>query len=207
MKIINKTNWRTDHLRAFVARIAQDELDPAKRKLLRVFFKPGRAQNGTSGQWWGGTSHTVEIFMPTGAAMQVPALVPMLRIDFAATIAHELAHVQTRMRGRSVEIQWRRSVRYGRPKTASELAEQERLYAWAVAMPLERQAAKAKPPQPTRQQKLAKQVQQAHARTAKLLHAQALLAARVKRWQAKCKALDRRLAKASMAASPPPPSE
>jgi len=34
MKTVNKTHWRTDHMRAFIQRVALDEIEAPARKAL-----------------------------------------------------------------------------------------------------------------------------------------------------------------------------
>ena len=47
MRIENHTDYRTDHIKAFVQRVAEEELDPAQRKLLvvKVVYQATRGAN------------------------------------------------------------------------------------------------------------------------------------------------------------------
>jgi hypothetical protein len=58
------------------------------------------------------------------------------KIDLATVISHELWHINTGRGGKAVEIALRKSVRYGRPKTAEGRAKQTEYYAWAAKLPL-----------------------------------------------------------------------
>lgn len=123
MKIINQTRWRTDHLRAFVRRVAEDELSPKKRKVAEITFV--RASN--SGGWSSGhaTLH--------GRRMKVRVPPTPNKIDLAMVIAHEMAHLRgmnhSQMRGNALYHRF--------PVTNA-------LYAWAETMPLEVQVLKDK---------------------------------------------------------------
>jgi len=128
MKIINKTKWQTKHLRAFVSKVAQDELEPEKRKRVIVAFVPARQQRGCTGYAYVG-GRSCQINVPTKSD---PA---QWKRSLASTIAHELAHLH----GHKGERWMRRSKRYGYTKHTGER------YAWADAMPLEEKPAQLKP--------------------------------------------------------------
>ena len=129
VKIRNETPYRTDHLRAFVTRVAADELDTAQRRTLHVIFSSKvrrgwrRAAGATSG--WaviGGSRMTVFL---TGAVD---------RRRLAHTLAHEMAHIRG-MR----HPEMRGSPRY------TWASGWEALYAYADALPMDRAARPAKP--------------------------------------------------------------
>lgn len=138
MKIINKTKWQTAQLRAFIVRIAEAELEPKNRKRLKVTIVPARQQTCCSG-WWPAYSRSIQINMPTRAMSD------KIKIDFCSVVAHEMHHVETQSYGRSWEINNRRSIPYGRPKTEAGLASQRELYAWALGLPIEAMPPAAKP--------------------------------------------------------------
>jgi hypothetical protein len=122
MKVENLTHWRTDHLRAFVVRVAAEELDPEVRRHYRVVFGYNRQRGkggGVSGYaYYGG--RTAHVNVPSDEVD---------RVNLAHTIAHEMAHSRG-MRHRAM----RGSRRY-------TYAEGWRgFYSWAEAMPLERKA-------------------------------------------------------------------
>lgn len=126
MKIINNTHWRSEHLRAFITRIAQDEIEPSARKALVVTVKYNRAKDK------GWCSGRAKLGRPVMTIM-VPSQV-VDKIDLAHVIAHELAHT----RGMD-HNQMRGSARYRRVGNWREI------YGWAEAMPLEKEAPKKKP--------------------------------------------------------------
>ncbi len=144
MKIVNKTKYQTAHLAAFIRRIAADELSPEKRKRLRATITTSRVSSwrvakkgdrpmfiGSSGYAWiGSCSIVVRIPKPE-------YLTEQNRIDFCATLAHEMHHIETGAGGRSWEINNRRNVPYGRPKDEAGRQRQRELYAWALTLPLE----------------------------------------------------------------------
>ena len=131
MKIQNETRWRTDHLRAFVARVAEDELDVPKRKMLIVkFISGGRRRAKANGD------HGVTGFASIGGVrMRIGLPGPTRKIDrvwLARTIAHEMGHI----RGLQHPMM-RQTTRYGWADGWRER------YAWADAMPLDPSAAPA----------------------------------------------------------------
>lgn len=177
MKITNETKWTTSHLRAIAAIVARMVLDRETAKRLRVIFRSRRSAawygskaRGSSG--WAGC-RTISVTLPT------IELIDSDRIDFCATLAHEMKHVNdwvdpnSRRSGRTGGRKWershRRSIPYGRPKTEEGKAAQRELYGWVLSMPIEPKPAKVR-----------KQVDHVAKRADKA-------AADLKRWQAKLK--------------------
>ncbi|MEW6210613.1 MAG: hypothetical protein AB1631_19775 [Acidobacteriota bacterium] len=124
MKIRNDTDYRTDHLRAIIQRVAVAELDPNDRKrlLVEVAYRRNGQQTigkGAIGALW--IRLTIERDTPD-------------KVLFAHIVAHELAHnrgLQHRgMKG---------SIRYDYVDGWREY------YGWAEAMPLEKKELKTKP--------------------------------------------------------------
>lgn len=64
MKVINKTVWRTDQLRAILQRAAEQELEPAKRKTLVVTVEYTRGGYSSGCAYLGGRHATVRIRHP-----------------------------------------------------------------------------------------------------------------------------------------------
>ena len=126
MKIVNKTHWRTSHLRDFIRRVALSEIEAPARKALHVVVK----YNHQKGQ--GSCSGRASLARPVITIM-VPSQV-VDRVDLAHTIAHELAHTRG-MQHR----QMNRNPQYCR------IGDWRQRYAWAEMMPLERSMPKAKP--------------------------------------------------------------
>lgn len=121
MKIVNKTHWDTAPLRKLVARIAQDECEPEKRKRLRVEVVPARRRYSNGFAYVGGTYSRIRVPNPHRVEWT-----NQQQIDLASLIAHELAHNH----GHSGE-RWMRAkscVRYGRRSD-----EQAAFYAWALS--------------------------------------------------------------------------
>lgn len=148
----NNTCWQTEDLWGFLRPLVIAELEKAKWQGLTVVFQPRRGQRrvvwrasvawcGTSGYAvWGWDKH-ITINLPT----VFESLNEREKIDLASTIAHELWHINSRRGGKAVEVSLRKSVRYGRPKTADGQAKQAEHYAWAAALPLRKRQAVAAP--------------------------------------------------------------
>ncbi len=64
MKIRNLTAWRTDHLRAILQKAAENELEPAKRKVLTVTVSYTRGGYSSGCAWIGGRTAVVRIRHP-----------------------------------------------------------------------------------------------------------------------------------------------
>ncbi len=126
MKVDNRTHWRTDHLRAFLSRVAADELEPQKRKRLRVEVRYNRQRDR-------GYCSGEAVVGGCWIKVMVPSQV-VDRVDLAGVIAHEMAHARgmghDRMRGCG---------RYRRVEGHRER------YAWAESLPLERKPRAAAP--------------------------------------------------------------
>lgn len=124
MRIVNKTRWNTADLRRIVARIASEEVEPEKRKRLRVTFVPSRWH--TSGlATLGGTWSRIRLINPSRKEWNA---------DYALTVAVIIAHELAHNHGHRGERWMRSSVRYGMPRQLSdaEREEQRALYAWAM---------------------------------------------------------------------------
>jgi hypothetical protein len=126
LRIENLTHWRTDHLRALVARVAQEELDPKKRRTYKVVVGYNR------GRGRGGYSSGHAMYHGSTAYVNVPTDV-VDRVDFVHTVAHEIAHSRG-MHHRMMSG----SRRYNR------VPEYREFYSWAAELPLERQVAPVK---------------------------------------------------------------
>jgi hypothetical protein len=125
MKIVNKTHWRTNHLRSFIQRIAKVEIDGPTHKALHVTIKYNRQKDRG---WCSGNARLKRPIM----TIMVPSQV-VDRIDLAHVIAHELAHT----RGMK-HHQMNRNPQYTR------VGDWRDRYAWAETMPLEKAGPKAR---------------------------------------------------------------
>jgi hypothetical protein len=126
MQIVNKTHWRTGHLRAFIQRVALGEIEAPARKALQVTVKYNRQKDQ------GSCSGRASLTQPVITIM-VPSQV-VDRVDLAHTIAHELAHT----RGMQ-HHQMNRNPQYYR------IGNWRERYAWAETMPLQRSTPKTRP--------------------------------------------------------------
>lgn len=125
IRIVNRTSWRTDHLRAFVV-AAREQVFGPERKPLTVEFAPGRSawvhgRAALGGSW---------------SRLTIPATDPDKRL-LAQILVHELAHNA----GAAGERWMRRSKSYGvrHPEWRENVA-------WADALPLERKEPKRAAP-------------------------------------------------------------
>lgn len=125
MKLRNDTHWDTKHLRAIIARVVADELEPKRRRhlIVRVKYNRQRDRGYVSGHCVLGWLRPV-IMVPSQTVD---------RIDLAHTVAHELAHAKG----------WHHRDFSGQSRYNRVGAWRE-LYAWAESMPLEKQAPKPK---------------------------------------------------------------
>lgn len=142
IKFVNNTCWRDEDLWGFLRPCVEAELDKRKWFGLRITFQPRRGQRRTAWRateawcassgmaYWG--RHEIVVNVPT----RYDSLNEREKVDIAAVISHELWHINTARGGKAVEIALRKSVRYGRPKTADGQAAQEEHYSWAAALPL-----------------------------------------------------------------------
>lgn len=123
MRVVNNTTYRTDHLRAFIQRVAETEAEPLLRRQLRVtvqYKRRGARVCGRAG------IHSNWMLLLMDKDDQDKCLL-------ASIIAHEFAHC------RGVEHTEMRGPRYTYEEGWREL------YAWANALPLERKTAPLKP--------------------------------------------------------------
>lgn len=110
MKIINKSQWRTDDLRHFAREIAKRELDPQHSKRTVVTFKNAKGRTpGTHGHIYRGGrtvgKHRVTVYVGKFADTN--------REGLAMVLAHEFLHAQSGQGGRSFERYYRGQPRYG----------------------------------------------------------------------------------------------
>jgi hypothetical protein len=148
VKIVNSTHWRTDHLRAFISRLVKEELcdRPQAQKILTVYVKytrpgPRRAainpdEAWANGEYWkhGGYSSGCATIGGFRMTIRLPKNHIPDKIDFAAVLGHELAHVRG-LRHRDM----RGAARYNR------IGNWREIYAWGNELPLEIEPPKPKP--------------------------------------------------------------
>ena len=119
MKLINKTNWNTRQLRSLFQEVAKRELDPDKRKKLRIVVVKARTRfSGCA--IVGGNNCTIRIPSKNKTVYPTQGLV-------ASIAAHEMAHC----RGLRHERPLRASIAYGWHK------DWQQFYAWTKDYPLE----------------------------------------------------------------------
>ena len=142
MKVVNKTAWRTDHLRHFVREIALRELEPGNRKRTTVTFKhcggSDRRKVQTHGhvfihrgrkQWENGGD--VTIFLPRPWDEE-----EWFNQSVAMVLAHEFAHIATGQWGPAWERRRRGSPRFGYGYGATRMKFVE-FYQFTLSWPLD----------------------------------------------------------------------
>ena len=119
MKIINRTHWRTEHLRAFAQRVAAEELEPGRRREVTLIFEYTRGRvGGSSGRAWAGAGRAV-----IRVARNRPD-----RVDLTMILAHEMAHLRGLHHNHPAMLN---APRYHRTGNWREV------HGWAAALPLE----------------------------------------------------------------------
>jgi predicted SprT family Zn-dependent metalloprotease len=146
VKVINKTVWRTDHLKAILQRCAEQEFDDgAKRKRLRVTVEYTRRGESSGCAFLNTNISTVRIANPKGRVhdwatggkkapinpADVEAMAE-LKAQFASVACHEFAH----NRGMDHKAMPNNYKWHGRWRE---------YVAWAESMPLEVKPPKAAP--------------------------------------------------------------
>jgi predicted SprT family Zn-dependent metalloprotease len=126
--IDNKTHWRSDHIRAFIARCMKVERpDLCKRGAPALHVRIPYTRNG------GDCSSGYAYYHSNRMTVRLPKNTTPDKVDFAFVITHELAHTRgmthEKMRG---SAHYRRVGRY------------REIYAWANDLPLERVEKKSK---------------------------------------------------------------
>ena len=177
MKLINKTHWRSDHIMAFVKRVAEAELDPPQRKgyVVEVGYTRRRGVLCTGYAYY----HSKKIWV------NVPSD-NILRDDLAHVIAHEMAHTRG-MRHRAM----RGSARYQRVPGYAQY------YAWANELPLEQVQIERVPRAVRTAAKRDKKLEQAQAALARWERRAKLAATKLKVWRRKVRRLEATIAQAA----------
>lgn len=117
VRVVNRTCWKTSQLRKIIERIARDEIDQDRRGGITVEVSAARRQDGCSGDAYI-RGNVARVRVPT----KVESFDPYL-VDFAAVVAHELAHCHGHRGERWMRS--RKTVRYGRRSKR-----QDEFYAW-----------------------------------------------------------------------------
>jgi hypothetical protein len=153
MKVDNKTDWRTDQLKAIIMRVAKEELDPkkAKRVTIQVYYTKRRARVVIKKDAEGNvlrddSGHPIHhrIYEDHGSCGYAYLRGFWCRVglgrdtvdkpDFAKVVAHEFAHLRGMRHGAAMNCK-----RYKRVPGYRDF------YAWANDMPLEKKPKKEKP--------------------------------------------------------------
>jgi hypothetical protein len=175
VRLTNKTNWRSDHIRAFVQRCLEAEMEPHQRKKIRVLVKY-RRQYGSGGRAYLGHSQRMHA---THMTLYLPKEGAQDKIALAHTIVHEIGHLQgLQHRDMQSNPGVSRKYMYG-------VGYQE-LYKWAEELPLEREA-EVEPVKPSSLDKFKKKLEAAEKKLAKAEKREKAAIKLRKKWEAKVK--------------------
>jgi hypothetical protein len=94
MKIVNKTLYRTDHLKAILQKAAEVELEPEKRKVLTVTVSYTRGGASSGCAYVGGRHAWIRIRHPESRSRLAPVETTELVLSFASVASHEFAHIR-----------------------------------------------------------------------------------------------------------------
>lgn len=124
MKLVNKTNLREDHLRAFIRRVAKEEMVSLKNATITVIYR----RISCRGTYIGGLAY---LGMPPRIKIKIPKDVPVDKVELGYVLAHEMAHSQgLRHKQMKNPIYSRRYARkYGK--------DWRQFYGWVNDLPLE----------------------------------------------------------------------
>jgi hypothetical protein len=183
MRVDNKTKWDSKHIEAFVRRVAVEEYEPARLKLMKIEVRTGKRSRVSQDMYPGyvsGYAYYNRNFMRLNVPVDT-----IDRIDLCHVIAHEFAHCRGLKHGAAMN-----SSRYRR------IGNWRERYAWAETVPLERKA-EPKKMKPDDNLKLSHALSKAAEWERKVKAATTHL----KRWQRKVKYYDTKMKKAA-ASSP-----
>jgi len=85
MKLINNTNYRTDHLRAFVRRVAKEEMVDLKNSTFTFIYRRGNSER---------VAGFALIGMPARVTIKIRRDKPVDKVVLAYLLSHELCHSQ-----------------------------------------------------------------------------------------------------------------
>lgn len=176
MKIVNQTHWRTDQIRAIVARVAQDELEVETRKRLVVTVVYRRRSRSTSHAGGHATVGEKGVWAGSRMTLSLPSITPD-PIAVAKVTAHEMAHL------RGLRHREMRCARY-----SYQVEGWREFYAWAAAYTIER---KAPPPKPTVTERQQRKLDHARGMLVRWERASKRATTKVKRWRGRVRDLER----------------
>lgn len=183
MQIDNKTKWDSKHIAAFIRRVAEEEFDPERLKLLKVRVRTGRRSAASHDAYPGyvsGHAYYNRNFMQLNLPVRT-----VDRIDLCHVIAHEFAHCRGLKHGAAMN-----SSRYRR------IGNWRERYAWAETLPLEKTTA-AKPVKAVGTAADALKLTHAHAKVEEWERKVKAATTHLKRWQRKVKYYESKLKKAA----------
>ena len=131
MKLINKTNLRTDHLRVFVNRVAKEEMVELKHATFTVIYR----RISSRGAYIGGFAC---YGLPPRVTIKIPKDIPVDKVELAYVMAHEMAHAQ------GLRHKQMRNSRYSRRYSIRNGEDWKKHYLWANDLPLERKPVEEK---------------------------------------------------------------
>jgi len=124
IKIKNETAWRTDHIRRFIIRCANDVLTDNRELSILVIYRKGLEPKDQSAGYAWYNSGAVVLKLPRGDQID--------KVQFAKLVGHELGHCRG-IRHRAMK---------GNPAFSYQ-GDYRRYYAWANDLPLEKRRQKS----------------------------------------------------------------
>lgn len=215
MKIINKTEWRTDQLKAIIDRVAKAELDPEVRKKFVVRIISARTASCSGYAYYHSNEITVRLLPPKQTLRRFEQEVTKREITpegnervwfgkgkyvrktiengvnkpwFACVVAHEMAHARG-MRHR----QMLGAARYTFRGVKEGATTYRDYYAWANDYPVEPKPAKAKVEKPAEVVAL-KDYEHAKAKAAEWSRKLSTARRKAREWKAKARYYEKKAA-------------
>ena len=136
MKIINKTELRTDQLQHLIKFVAKKEMVDLKDAIFTVIYRRG-GRNGIAGYAYYG--------QPARVTLKVPKDYQIDKVELAYVIAHELCHTQ------GLRHKQMKNAIYSRRYANKHNIDWRKNYLWAEEFPLEATLVKVVAPVPKSQ--------------------------------------------------------
>jgi hypothetical protein len=124
MKLINKTNLRSDQLNNFIREVAKKEMVDLKDGIFTIIYR----RISSRGTYIGGYAY---YGLPARVTIKVPKNVPIDKVELAYVIAHELCHTQ------GLKHKQMKNAIYNRRYANKHKIDWKQHYLWANDLPLE----------------------------------------------------------------------
>lgn len=131
MKLINKTNLKSDQLRIFIREVARREMVPLKHAVFTIIYR----RISCRGAYIGGVAF---LGMPPRIKIKIPRNIPIDKVELGYVLAHEMAHSQ------GLRHKQMRNPIYSRRYARKHGKDWRQFYGWANNLPLENKPAEEK---------------------------------------------------------------